>query len=72
MPRRHLRTYRRPKPADEAIADLERTLSTELQVPSDTGHFQNRPLIDYRPIVAVIGLVVFGLGLIAFLLTMRG
>jgi hypothetical protein len=27
--------------------------------------------IDYRPMLAVIGLVVFGLGLIAFLLTLH-
>jgi hypothetical protein len=70
VPRRHPHTYRRPKPADDAAAELERILTTE-QVPEDGGHLQNRPPIDYRPIVAVIGLVVLGLGLIAFVLTLH-
>jgi hypothetical protein len=30
---------------------------------------RERPDIDYRPIVAVIAIVIFGLGLIAFLLS---
>jgi hypothetical protein len=55
MPRRHLRTYRRPKSIE----------------PNDSGPTGKRPLIDYRPLVAVIGLVIFGLAAIAFLLTLR-
>jgi hypothetical protein len=71
MPRRHLRIYRRAKPADEPIADLQRELAQQGRSSSEG---QPRPgllPIDYRPMVAVIGFVIFGLGLIAFLLTLR-
>jgi hypothetical protein len=63
MARRHLRTYRRPTPVDEAIVDLERA-------PERGQHGEPQPT-DYRPMVVVIGLVIFGLGLIAFLLTLH-
>jgi hypothetical protein len=68
MPRRHPRTYRRPKPIDDA--DLERILGPERE-PDESGPTRQRPTIDYRPIIAVVGLVVFGLAAIAFLLTLR-
>jgi hypothetical protein len=70
MPRRHLR-YRRPKPADEPFADLQRELT---QQGGSSTEEQPRPgllPIDYRPMIAVIVFVIFGLGLIAFLLTLR-
>jgi hypothetical protein len=68
MPRRHLRTYRRPKPVEDA--ELERILSADRH-PDESGPVRERPAIDYRPIIAVIGLVVFGLAAIAFLLSLR-
>jgi len=61
MPRRHQHTYRWGKPVDEAIAELEREFAPE---PT------KREPIDYRPIIAVVGIVVFGLALIAFLLSL--
>jgi hypothetical protein len=70
MPRRHPHTYRRPKPVDDAAAELERIL-TEEQVPDDAEPIRERRSIDYRPLVAVIALVIFGLAAIAFILTLR-
>jgi hypothetical protein len=70
MPRGHLRTYRRPKPADDATAELERILAAE-QVPDDAGPIRERRSIDYRPLVVGIGLVISGLAAIAFVLTLR-
>jgi hypothetical protein len=71
MPRRHLRIDPRPKPADEPIADLQRELRQQGR--SSTEEQPRRDLlpIDYRPMIAVIGFVILGLGLIAFLLTLR-
>jgi hypothetical protein len=59
MPRRDPSTYRRPKPVDDA--ELER------REPADSGPIRERPPIDYRPIIVVIGLVIFGLAAIAFI-----
>jgi hypothetical protein len=70
MPRRHPHTYRRPKQVDDAAAELERTITAE-QVPDDAGPIRERRSIDYRPLVAVIGLVIFGLAAIAFLFALR-
>jgi hypothetical protein len=71
MPRRHLRTYRRPKPSDEALADLERALDEPEKTASDDAARRELPPTDYRPIIAVIVIVIFSLGLIALLLTLR-
>jgi hypothetical protein len=68
MPRRHIRTYRRPKPIDDA--DVERILSAERE-PDERWLTRERPAIDYRPMIAVVGLVIIGLPLIAFLLSLR-
>jgi hypothetical protein len=58
MPRRHIRTYRGPK-------------AVRKEEPNDRRPLRELPPIDYRRVVAVIGLVVFGLAAIAFLLTLR-
>jgi hypothetical protein len=71
MPRRHLRTYRRPKQADEAIADLERALEQPGSVTLDEAPRRELPPTDYRPVVAVLAIVIFSLGLIAFFLALR-
>jgi hypothetical protein len=68
MPRRHIRTYRRQKPLNEA--EVGGFLSAE-DAPVDHRRTQAQPTIDYRPIVAVLGLVIFGLAAIAFILTLR-
>jgi hypothetical protein len=70
MPRRHPHTYRRPNPADDALADLERALEQPGSVASDDASPRESPSIDYRPVVAVIAIVIFGLGLIAFILAL--
>jgi hypothetical protein len=71
VPRRHLRTYRRPKPIDEALADLERALDRPEQAATDDAPRRELPPTDYRPIIAVIAMVIFSLALIAFLLSLR-
>jgi hypothetical protein len=65
MPRRHPRVYQRPKPIDETIADLQSEFAPAERAPPE------RVPIDYRPIVAVIAIVIFSLALIAFLFTLR-
>jgi hypothetical protein len=64
MPRRHPHVYQRPKPIDETIADLQRELA-----PPERGRM--RAPIDYRPVVAVIGFVIFGLAMIALVFMIR-
>jgi hypothetical protein len=71
VPRRHLRTYRRPKPIDEALADLERALDGPEKTAGDDAPRRELPPTDYRPIVAVIAIVIIALALIAFLLSLR-
>jgi hypothetical protein len=71
MPRRHLRTYRRPKPVHEALADLERALDGPKKAGSDEAARRELPPTDYRPIVVVIAIVVISLDVIAFLLSLR-
>jgi hypothetical protein len=71
MPRRHQHTYRRPKPVLETLADLEREFGPKPQ----SGERPQRPtppLIDYRGLVTVIGLVIFGLAMVTSLLAMIG
>jgi hypothetical protein len=70
MPRRHLHTYRPPKPVDDAVAELERILSAE-QVATNRAPVPERAPINYRRIAAVIGLVILGLAAITFILTLR-
>jgi hypothetical protein len=70
MPRRHLRTYRRPKPSDEALADLERALDGPDRATDDAPR-RELPPTDYRPIITVIAIVIFSLALIAFVFTLR-
>jgi hypothetical protein len=70
MPRRHLRTYRRPKAVDEAMADLERALDGREKAASDDALRRELPPTDYRPVVAVIAVVIFALAMIAFLFTL--
>jgi hypothetical protein len=60
-----------PEPIDEAIADLERSLDAPEKAPSDEGKPRELPQTDYRPIVAVIAVVIFSLGMIAFLRSLR-
>jgi hypothetical protein len=71
MPRRHLRTYRRPKPVDEALADLERALDGQEKAASDDAPRRELPPTDYRPVVAVIAIVIFSLAMIALIFTLR-
>jgi hypothetical protein len=71
MTRRHLRTYRRPKPVDEAMADLERALDGPEQAATDDAPLRELPPTDYRPIIAVVAIVIFSLAMIAFLLSLR-
>jgi hypothetical protein len=71
MPRRHLRTYRRPKPIDEALADLQRALDGPEKAASDEAPRRELPPTDYRPIVAVIAIVIFSLAMIALIFTLR-
>jgi hypothetical protein len=71
MPRRHPHTYRRPKPADDAITDLERALDWPDKVARDEAQHRELPPTDYRPIVAVIAIVIFSLAMIAFIVAMR-
>lgn len=71
MPRRHPHTYRRPKSADDALAVGERVLGEPEDAATDDAPARERRSIDYRPIVAVIAMVIFGFGLIAFLLALR-
>jgi hypothetical protein len=69
--RRHPHTYRRPKPVDEALADLERALDGPENVTSDDAPRRELPPTDYRPIIAVIAIVIFSLAMIAFVFTLR-
>jgi hypothetical protein len=71
MPRRHPRTYLRPKAPDERSADLLRVIEQPERAADDDAPPQERPSIDYRPIVAVIAIVILSLAFIAFLLTLR-
>src|SRR5690348_11160311 len=65
MPRRHPHTYRRPKPLDE-LRDLEHVLDP------DEPAVCSRAVADpIWPLIAVIALVIFGLGVIAFLFALR-
>jgi hypothetical protein len=71
MSRRHLRTYRWPKPVDEAMADLERAIDGPEKATGDDAPRRELPPTDYRPIIAVIAIVIFSLALIAFIFTVR-
>lgn len=66
MPRRHPRIYSQPKPAEDALADIERLLHEPDNASIDEMSQRQRPSIDYRPLVAVIAIVIFSLALIAF------
>jgi hypothetical protein len=71
MARRHLHTYRRSKPADNALADLERAVDAPERATGDDAPHREFPPTDYRPVVVVIAIVIFSLALIVFLLTLR-
>jgi hypothetical protein len=71
MPRRHPHTFRRPKSANDALADFERVLYEPENAPIDQAPPNERPSIDYRPILAVIAIVIFSLALISFIFTLR-
>jgi hypothetical protein len=71
MPRHHPHTYRRPKPIDEALADLERALAQPEGTASDDAPRRELPPTDYRPMIAVIAIVIFSLALIAFIFAIR-
>jgi hypothetical protein len=71
MPRRHPRPYRPLKPAEKAIGDLKRAIGQRETMACDEAPPREQPSIDYRPVVTVIAIVIFGLGLIAFLHTLR-
>jgi hypothetical protein len=58
-------------PVDEALADLERALDAPEKAASDDAPRRELPPTDYRPIVAVIAIVIFSLALIAFIFGMR-
>jgi hypothetical protein len=62
--RRHPRTYRRPKSGDDALAGIEGALHEPGNAPMDDAPPRERPSIDYRPIIAVIAIVIFSLALI--------
>jgi hypothetical protein len=66
MPRRHPRIYSQPKPAEDALADIERLLHEPDNASIDEMPQRQRPSIDCRPLVAVIAIVIFSLALIAF------
>jgi len=66
MPRRHPRIYSQPNPAEDALADIERPLHEPDNASIDEMPQRQRPSIDYRPLVAVIAIVIFSLALIAF------
>jgi len=59
MPRRHPRIYSQPKPAEDALADIERLLHEPDNPSIDEMPQRQRPSIDYRPLVAVIAIVIF-------------
>jgi hypothetical protein len=71
MPRRHPHTYRRPNRSDETIADAERAVERPENASVRPAPRRDLPSLDCRPILAVIAVVIFGLGLIAFLLSLR-
>lgn len=63
MPRRHPRTYQRKRARPSYEGE---------QGEWPGAHMRKRSTpTDYRPLIAVIGLVIFGLAAIAFLLTLR-
>jgi hypothetical protein len=64
--------YRRPKRVNEALADLERSLDGPDKAASDDAPRRELPPTDYRPIIAVIAIVIFSLAMIALVFTLRG
>jgi hypothetical protein len=59
------------KPSDEALADLERALNGPEKTPSDDAPRRELPPTDYRPIIAVIAIVIFSFAMIALVFTVR-
>jgi hypothetical protein len=70
MPRRHLHNYNRRRRVDETTVDLEQESRADFPAEPTVPRRKFAP-VHYSPIIAVIGIVIFSLGLIAFLLSLR-
>jgi hypothetical protein len=70
MPRRPLHNYHRRRRVDESTADLEQEFRADFPAEPRVPGRKFAP-VHYSPAIAVIAIVIFSLGLIAFLLSLR-